>query len=89
MGIGIFTLLILCSIGPIVIFHTKHKCDYKEIWYFIMPFVSAIIFGYRVLTGNYEEQDELYLYLIALAISVYSCMVSLIMYSQYHNNKDK
>lgn len=89
MGIFIIVLLALFTVGPIIIFHKNHKFEYENAWGIIFPFAAFAFYGYCLLNRQYETETGYYFLIVLLILSIYSSIVSLIMYAQYHNEKRK
>lgn len=87
MGIFIIVLLALFTLGPIIIFHRDHKFEYENAWGIIFPLAAFVFYGYCLLTQQYETETGYYFLIVLLILSIYSSIVSLIMYAQYHNEK--
>jgi len=88
MAIFIIALLALFTVGPIIIFHKDHKFEYENAWGLIFPFAALAFYGYCLLTKQYDTETGYYFLIVLLILSIYSSIVSLIMYAQYHQRKD-
>lgn len=89
MGIYLAVFLFLFTVGPIIIFHKNHKFESDTVWAIIFPIGATIFYAALLLTGNYETSFGFYFLIIALILGIYSSIVSIIMYAQYHNRDRK
>ena len=86
MGIIIIWVVIVLLIGPIATYH-KHQEENLHgcMWILFAPLILCVVFGYLLFTGyvTADQPISYYSLWIAFLISIYSSIVSLIMFSHY------
>lgn len=87
MGLYLLFVLVVVTIGPIAMFHKgiPYKDDNK--WSLILPPGVCLIYGYCLITKQYETEAGFYILIIAFVLSIYSSICSIVMYIQYTNRK--
>lgn len=87
MGIYLLVIMFLFTAGPAIIFHKNKDFDYDNKWGIILPPLLALIYAYALFTKAYETDFGFYLLIACLVLSIYSSIVSIIMYSQTMSRK--
>ena len=87
MGLYLLIILIIVTIGPIVNFHKGIPYDEDNKWALILPPGVCLIYGYCLITKQYETQTGLYILAAAFILSIYSSICSIVMYVQFTNRK--
>lgn len=85
MGIYLAIFLFLFTVGPIIIFHRKHQFESDTAWAIILPFLATAFYAALLIKHEYETSFGFWFLVIALILGIYSTIVSIIMYAQYHN----